>query len=66
VSKALVSKNITTQDLQTDVPAVAKELRALAAQMRKNADEVDEDGEPFAAFIIPFDPCNARRSSRWW
>lgn len=60
-SEVLVSKKITTQDLQTDGPAVAKELRALAAQMRKNADEVDEDGELFAAYILPFDTSCSRR-----
>lgn len=62
VSEVLISKKITTQDLQTDGPAVAKALRELAAQMRKNADEIDADGDPFAAYIVPFDDC----APRWW
>lgn len=36
-SEALVSKRITTQDLSTDGPAVAKELRASAAELRAEA-----------------------------
>lgn len=40
-SEVLVSKKITTQDLATDGPAVAAELRARAAQLRARADELD-------------------------
>lgn len=38
-SEALVSKKITTQDLSTDGPAVAAELRKQAAGLRARADQ---------------------------
>lgn len=38
-SEVLVSKKIRTQDLQTDGPAVAAELRASATELRRQADE---------------------------
>lgn len=41
-SEARISKRITTQDLSTDGPAVAKELREQAAALRKQADEDEE------------------------
>jgi hypothetical protein len=41
-SEVLVSKKIRTQDLSTDGPAVAAELRAQAANLR---DQVDSDGQ---------------------
>lgn len=41
VSEVLISKKITTQDLSTDGPAVARELRELAAQFRRRAAEED-------------------------
>lgn len=50
VSEVLVSKKIRTQDLQTDGPAVAAELRAQAknqralAQAEQDAEERDWDG----------------------
>lgn len=40
-SEVLVGKKIRTQDLQTDGPAVAAELRAQAAQLRVTADQED-------------------------
>lgn len=47
-SEALISKKITTQDLSTDGPAVAKELRASAQALRDQvaaaAAAVDEEG----------------------
>jgi hypothetical protein len=56
-SEALVSKKIRTQDLQTDGPAVAKELRERAKALREQADNIDPDtGEPFAFDIVDFDP----------
>lgn len=56
-SEALVSKKIRTQDLQTDGPAVAKELRERAAGLRKQADSIDPaTGEPFAFDIVDYDP----------
>lgn len=59
-SEVLVSKKIRTLDLQTDGPAVAAELRALAKQLR---DEDDQDGDegPWAIDVIPFDPYAAYR-----
>jgi len=41
-SEVLVGKKIRTQDLQTDGPAVAAELRAQAAQLRATADQEDD------------------------
>lgn len=41
VSEVLVSKRIRTQDLTTDGPAVAKELRELAASLRARANDED-------------------------
>lgn len=48
-SEALISKKIRTQDLSTDGPAVAAELRARADELRNQAD--------LSAFdIVDFDP----------
>jgi hypothetical protein len=56
-SEAMVSKKIRTQDLQTDGPAVAAELRERAASLRKQAADVDPaTGEPFAFDIVDYDP----------
>lgn len=48
-NEAYVSKRIKLLDLQTDGPAVAKELRERAAALRKQADaeEAYEDGGAF-------------------
>lgn len=40
-SESLVSKKIRTQDLQTDGPAVATDLRKKAAELRARADADD-------------------------
>jgi hypothetical protein len=60
-SEVLISKKIRTLDLQTDGPAVAAELRALAKQLR---DEDDQDGDegPWAVDVVPFDPLAPYRS----
>lgn len=58
VSEVLVSKKIRTQDLTTDGPAVAAELRARARQLRDQADE-DDDRE-WGGFDI-IDTPTARR-----
>lgn len=50
-SEALVSKKIRTQDLSTDGPAVAAELRARAAQLRSRADDTAD-----VFTVIDFDP----------
>lgn len=52
-SEALVSKKIRTQDLSTDGPAVAKELRAQATELRRQA----ADGDDTTGMdIVDFDP----------
>ncbi|MFI7113961.1 hypothetical protein ACIBK9_47125 [Nonomuraea sp. NPDC050227] len=54
-SEALVSKAIRTQDLQTDGPKVAAELRARASELRRQVDEgVGDDSVGFD--IVDFDP----------
>jgi hypothetical protein len=50
-SETLIGKKITTQDLSTDGPAVAKELMARAKELRRQADSeagpVDEDPDHY-------------------
>lgn len=55
-SEVLISKRITTQDLSTDGPAVARELRASAAALRQQANTDD-----FGLEIVDFDPLAAYR-----
>ena len=43
-SELLLSKKIRSQDLETDGPAVARELRALAEQLRKQDADTKADG----------------------
>lgn len=51
-SEVMISKKITTQDLSTDGPAVAAELRKQAAELDARADALEAAGEgSFAAFI---------------
>lgn len=52
-SEVLLSKKITTQDLSTDGPAVAAELRKQAEQLEAEADALaaGEGAGTFAAFI---------------
>lgn len=50
-SEVLVAKKITTQDLSTDGPAVAAELRAQAAELEAQAEAEEQSEEAFAAFI---------------
>lgn len=65
---AMVDKKIKTQDLQTDAPAVAAELRAQAASLWADAD-LDDSG-----FVtVDFDPWAAERKffgfepvEFWW
>lgn len=59
-SEVLISKKITTQDLQTDGPAVARQLIALAKQLRADADMVTADGDIFAVEIVPYEDQPAR------
>lgn len=56
-SEALISKKIRTQDLATDGPAVAKELRDRAAQLRAQAAAAGEgDLGDFAFDVVDYDP----------
>lgn len=59
VSEVLIAKKITTQDLSTDGPAVARELRELAAQFQRRAD--DEDARSRGGFDV-IDSAGAFRS----
>lgn len=65
-SEVLVSKKIKTQDLQTDGPAVAAELRASAAELRRQSNEAEGDSE--SGFdIVGFDyDAAAGDVSVWW
>lgn len=56
VSEALVSKKIRTLDLQTDGPAVAKELRERAAVLRKQAADADIAADVFTFDVVDYDP----------
>lgn len=49
-SEVMISKKITTQDLSTDGPAVAAELRKQAAELDAKADALEAAGG-FAEFI---------------
>jgi predicted phage-related endonuclease len=54
-SEALVSKKIRTQEgLTTDGPAVAKELRARASELRRQVGEDDGDAFDIVDFVDPF------------
>lgn len=56
-SEALVSKKIRTQDLSTDGPAVAKELRERAVELRRQVAEGEGDdgvGLDIVDFVHPF------------
>lgn len=55
-SELLTSKKIRTQDLSTDGPAVAAELRRKAAELRLRADEADAAAGSFFE-VIPFGWC---------
>lgn len=50
-SELLASKKIRTQDLSTDGPAVAAELRKKAAELRARADEADGSSNIFFDII---------------
>jgi len=64
-SEVLISKKITTQDLSTDGPAVAAELRAqakaLREQARQDADDVVGGSDAWAISVVDFDPNAAYR-----
>lgn len=52
-SETLLSKKIRTQDLQTDGPAVAADLRKRAYWLRNKADTDERDAEQGYFEIIP-------------
>lgn len=57
VSEALISKVITTEDLQTDGAKLATALLAGAKQLREDADKDDEEDEACFGFeIVDFQP----------
>lgn len=56
-SEALISKKITTQDLSTDGPAVAKALLDSATALRGQADSDD-----YGLDVVDFDPWAAYRT----
>ena len=57
-SELLISKKIRTQDLETDGAAIAKELRAMAAELRRQAREeaTTEVGWGIATFTFADPP----------
>lgn len=55
-NEALVSKKIRTQDLSTDGPAVAKELREQAKELRRQADTGEDDADSTGFEIAEFTP----------
>jgi hypothetical protein len=54
-SEVLLAKKITTQDLSTDGPAVAKELRASAAELKAEAaaEEAAADSDAYGLDVVP-------------
>lgn len=54
-NEALASKVLRTQDLQTDGAKVADSLRKRAAELRRQADVADEDGDGFYFGIVDLD-----------
>jgi hypothetical protein len=55
-SEVLVSKVIKTQDLTTDGAKVAAELRARAADLRRQAIEAGEGDDTGGLTVVEFDP----------
>jgi hypothetical protein len=62
-SEVLVSKKIRTQDLATDGPAVAAELRALAKRLR---DQVADDAEADIFDVVDTLPPSCRPELTEW
>ncbi|WP_341394062.1 hypothetical protein [Arthrobacter sp. G119Y2] len=55
-SESLLARKIRTQDLQTDGPAVATDLRKRAAELRARADAEDAASLGDVFEVIPFHP----------
>lgn len=51
-NEALVSKKIRTEDLSTDGPAVAAELRRTAAEFKIKQNDLDESNDSLEAFEV--------------
>lgn len=62
-NEAMVSKMIRTQDLQTNGPAVAAELRQRAVSLREQASAVGE--ETFGLEIVDYNRTGWELSARW-
>lgn len=70
-SEVLLGKKITTQDLSTDGPAVAAELRKQAAGLRARAekqasDEADEAAWGMSLFTLTRPPGAVEATERGW
>lgn len=67
-SELLISKKITSQDLSTDGPAVARELRAQAAEWEARAKEEESEPGPdaFSGFIPGTAPSPREGEERRW
>lgn len=54
-TEALVLKKLTTTEMTTDGPAVAKELRESAAALRKEQKDLDDeaDSDDFGLLVVP-------------
>lgn len=64
-NEAMVSKKIQTSDgLNTDGPAVAKELRDRAAGLRKELED-EESQANYGIEILDYDPNYGRGRRRW-
>lgn len=59
-NEAMVSKKITTQDLQTDGPAVAAALRASATELRRQADAGEGSSDDIGFEIVEYKPYACR------
>lgn len=65
-SETLISKKIRTQDLTTDGPAVAADLRKRAAQLRHQA--IDKEAELNSFFGVEplgYPPSHEAEEARW-
>lgn len=65
-SEVLLSKKIRTQDLATDGPAVAAELRKQAATLRARADAIDAQADAGYFEVIPMTDLYAEATERPW